>query len=926
MRPFSQQPITAPNRLLFALILGISLTACGVETSEALVGKARQSLEAGDHKAAIIQLKSAIQKDERNAEARFQLGRLYLDEEQYEAAEKEFQRAREAGFAADQLTPYLARALNGQREFKRLLEEIPQPAPGSSTEADVLVARATAQTSLGQKEEAGRSLERARAVAPKRADVYLAQARLALTERNLDATFLAIDSALNQDPKHRDSWLFKGDLLRATGKPAEAAKAYQAALKIDPKHAGVRLAIAGIAIGENRLADARKEVDTVLKASPNNLQARYTQALIDFREKKLEAARDHLADVLKFAPEYLPALLLGGSIEFALGNLQTAETHLNKVVRAAPHSLDALRLLAATQLRLGRPDDAEKTLAPINLDKVEDTGVLAAAGEIALAKKEFTKAAAYFDKAAELSPDNAAIRTQLGMARLAQGDSRAMADLQTAAGMEGADERVDSIIILNQLRQKQFDGALKSIAAFEKKQPQSPLPWNYRGAAYIGKKDAARARSSFNQALKLDPKFFPAAANLAQLDLVDGKTADARKRFEGILKADPAHLQAMLAMADLSQRDKDEKAYVSWLEKAIKAHPKALPPREGLTRHLLAKGEKAKALAIAREAVAANPDNPSALNLLGSTQLATGDNTNAISTFTLLTRKANQSPDAYLRLALALLEDKKLAEARASLQTALRLKPDHPQSQDALLRLELLEKKPDAALRIARQIQTRHPKSALGFDREADIQLSQKRLPEAIKAYEQALERGAGSAGMIKLFRAEVISRSTKRAEQRINDWLKQHPKDNAVRAHAAEYYLANGRNQEAIAQYTEIQRLTPGNPVVLNNLANLYQLENDKRALATAEQALKASPDSPAIQDTLGWILVEQGQAQRGLELLRKAVAKAPDSAALRYHHAVALARTGNKAEARKAFEKLLKDSPDFAEAEAARAELKSL
>jgi len=926
MRPFSHQPTTVPNRLLFALILGVILTACGVETSEALVEKAQQSLKAGDHKAAIIQLKSAIQKDERNAEARFQLGRLYLEEEQFEVAEKEFRRAKEAGFPTEQLSPLLARALNGQREFKRLLEEIPQPAAGSSSEADVLAARATAQIGLGQKEEAHRSLERALAVAPTNADVYLAQARLALIERNPDAAFLAINSALSHEPKHRDSWLFKGDLLRATGQPKKAAEAYQSALKVDPKNSGARLAIASIAIAENRLADARKEVDTVLKASPNNLKGRYTQALIDFREKKFEAARDHLADVLKFAPEYLPALMLGGSIEFALGNPQTAEKHLNKVVRVVPHNIQALRLLAATQLRLGRPDDAEKTLAPINLEKVEDAGVLAVAGDIALAKKEFSKAAAYFDKAADLSPDNAAIRAQLGMARLAQGDDRAMADLQAAAGMEGSDDRVDSVIILNQLRQKQFDAALVSIAAFEKKQPQSPLPWNYLGAAYIGKKDAAKARNSFNQALKLDPKFFPAAANLAQLDLVDGKKADARKRFESILKADPTHLQAMLAMADLSQRDKDEKAYVSWLEKAIKAHPQALPPREGLTRYLLAKGEKSQALAIAREAVDANPDDPSALNLLGSTQLATGDKTNAITTFTLLTKRANQSPDAYLRLAIAQLEDKKLAEARASLQTALKLKPDHQPSQDALLRLELLEKKPDAALRIARQIQTQHPKSPLGFDREADIQLSQKRVPEAIKAYEQAIERGAGSAVMIKLFRVEVLSRNTKRAEQRINGWLKQHPRDNAVRAHAAEYYLANGRNKEAIAQYTEIQRLAPGNVIVLNNLATLYQRENDSRALATAEQALKAAPDNPAVQDTLGWILVEQGQAPRGLELLRKALVKAPKAASVRYHHAVALARTGKKAEARQEIEKLLKDTPNFAEAEAARAVLKSL
>ena len=58
----------------------------------------------------------------------------------------------------------------------------------------------------------------------------------------------------------------------------------------------------------------------------------------------------------------------------------------------------------------------------------------------------------------------------------------------------------------------------------------------------------------------------------------------------------------------------------------------------------------------------------------------------------------------------------------------------------------------------------------------------------------------------------------------------------------------------------------------------------------------------------------------------MRKALAKAPKAATVRYHHAGALARTGNKTEARKALEQLLKDTPNFAEADAARMLLKSL
>lgn len=923
---FSDLITPRPSRLLLALIFTFGLAACSGDSSEARLAKAKASLASGDLNSAIIQLKSAIQKDQGNAEARFQLGSLYLEGGQYESAEKEFRRSLEAGFATERINPLLARAMNGRGEFKRMLDEIPQPASGSPGEVELLVARAIAHLGLGQKEEAQRSLDHALVIAPKHADAHLAQARLALADRDLDAAFRAIDTALSHDPGHRDSWVLKGDLLRSTGQNKAAIAAYQSALKADPQLVDARLALANIAIAENRLADARKEVEVVLKASPKNLQGRYTQALIDFREKKVEAARDHLADVLKFAPDHLPAILLGGSIEYALGNMQTAESHLQKAVRTVPHNLYALRLLAATQLRQGRPDDAAKTLAPIDLEKVTDPGILSVAGEIALAKKDFPRAASFFEKAAAHRPENAAIRTELGIARLAQGDDRAMADLKAATGMGGPDSRVDNLLIQNQLKQKQFDAALASIAALEKKQPKSPLPWNYRGAAYLGKGDLKKARDSLSQALRLDPAFFPAAANLAQLDLKDGQPALARKRFEDILKANPKHLQAMLALADLSLQNSDEKGYMAWLEKAAQAHPQALPPRMAMTRHLLAKGEKNKAMAIARDALAANPDHPAALNLLGTVQLATDDKVNAITTFTTLTKKAPQSADAHLRLAMAQFANQQLGGARASLQRALQLKPGHLQSQDALIRLELAEQKTVAALQIARQVQTQHPKSPLGFEREADILLDQKRLPQAIQAYEQALARGAGSAQLIKLHRAYLQAGNAQAADRRLTAWLKQHPDHYAVRAYAANHYTASGRHKEAIAQYQEIQRQTPANVIVLNNLASLYQREGDSRALATAEQALKLAPDNPSVQDTLGWILVEQGQVKRGQEWLRKALAAAPGHATIRYHYSVALARSGSKAQARDELEKLLADSPQFPDAENARALLKGL
>jgi putative PEP-CTERM system TPR-repeat lipoprotein len=913
-----------PVRLLLALTFTMGLAACGGESSEVLVDKARQSLDGGDQKAAIIQLKSALQEDGNNAEARFQLGKLYLETGDFVGAEKELIRAREAGYDVNTLNPSLAKAFIGLGEYKRVLDELPQPAAGSPNEVPMLVARARAQLGVGDKGAARNSLEQAMDIAPENVDVRLALAQLALADGNALKAGEQIDEALRIDSKNRDSWLFKGDYLRTTGQNGDAARAYEAALKIDPEHTGARLALASIAILENRLADARREVDSVLKASRNNLQARYTLAMIDFREKKYAAARDQLATVLKSAPDYPPAVLLAGSVEYALGNMQTAETHLNKAVKVNPRNLYALRLLATAQLRQGRPDDAARTLASVP-DNLNDAGFQMVAGEISMARKDFSKAAVHFEKAAQINPDSAAIRTELGLARDAMGDRRAMADLQTAVDMDGRHGRADMVIILHQLKQKKFDAALASIDTLEKKQGATPLSWNYRGAAHLGKQDTAKARESFSQALKLDPTFFPAAANMAQLHLKDKQPTAARRLFEAILKAEPNHLSAMLALAELSLREKDEKGYVSWLEKASKAHPQALPPRIAMARHLLTKGEKDKALAVAREAVNADPDHPEALNLLGSIQMNLGDRDSAIQTFTTMAKKANQ-PDAYLRLAMAQFADKRLGDTRASLQRALQLEPSHLQSLDALFRLELTEGKPEAALKLARLIQAQQTQSPLGFDREGDVHLSQKRYGQAIKAYEHSLAKGSGSSGFLKLFRAMTLAGETKAAEQKLAIWIKQNPGDLVLHGLAADHFMATERNKEAIAQYQAIVRIAPDTVVALNNLAHLYYKEKDDRALAVARQAIKLAPDNPAVQDTTGWILVEKGQVAQGLALLRKAIAQAPESPTLRYHYAVALARSGDKAQARQELEKLMASDQKFPEVDDAKKMLNNL
>ena len=113
-----------------------------------------------------------------------------------------------------------------------------------------------------------------------------------------------------------------------------------------------------------------------------------------------------------------------------------------------------------------------------------------------------------------------------------------------------------------------------------------------------------------------------------------------------------------------------------------------------------------------------------------------------------------------------------------------------------------------------------------------------------------------------------------------------------------------------------------------LNNLAWLYQQKGDlAKARGLAERAIAAAPRAPLIDDTLGWILLAQGEADRAVNYLSAASLSAPGNPDIQYHLAVALHRVGRAADAKATLETLLGSGAAFsdkAEAEKLLQELK--
>lgn len=906
---------------LLLLLMYLALSGCS-KTPEDHFNQGKNLFASGDTQGAILEIKNTLQAQPNNSEARFLLGKTYLAVEAYADAVKELARARENGIATDQVLPLLAWAYVRMGEPQKALDlGIP---PGSLNRQDVAAMQATraeAMIQLGKRAEAEIPLAAAEQADNTHPHLLVLKARLAIEQKAPDEAKQYLDNALKRDPTYIYAYYLKAALQEAEGNHDDALLTYQQALKHDPKAFRAYLAISNAEFRSGQTAASEKALQAAEKAAPNHPLVRYTRGMFELRRNNLKAANDALLQVLRVAPNYMPAQLATAMVNLGLGNYEQGLKNAERVLAEQPNNELAKRVLAATKLKLGDPKDALATLLPLLEQRPDDVKLLALTSQAYQQSGNYPQALKTLDQAESLDPNDPTLKQQKAASLLAMGKpDQAMAELEQAVKLSDKDTHADVSIIAMHLQRNEFDKALTAIDALEKKLPNKAFIHNLRAAAFLGKKDKTSARKSLERALALDPKYEPAATSLAYLELSENHVDAARKRFEGILAQTPNNLQAMLALADIALLNKQEKDHVAWLEKSVKTHTQAVQPRVLLSRYYLNKNEPAKALALAKEAVSNNPNDPNAIDFLAAMQLAGNNPNGAIDTYKKLIAKAPNSGEAHYRLALAQITAKNPAEGRTSLNRALTLRPNLIPAMDTLIRLDLEEKQAGAALQWAKKIQALQPNASLGYEREGDILMAQNQAAMAAKAYQRAQSSQATSLGIIKLHTALTRAGDTKSAQAKLDEWLKANPKDISARYYLASQALLQGQDKLAIAQFEEVLRQRPDNAKTLNNLANLYQRANDPRALELAEKAHKLTPQDPAIQDTLGWLWVEKGKPEQGLDLLAKAASQAPKIPTIQYHYAVALARTGDKAKASAVLQRTLGGRVDFPEAKAAQ------
>lgn len=878
---------------LSAVVLVMSLAACGQKSPEALLAAANEAMAKGDTKTATIHLKNALSEQPRNGELRFALGKVLMEAGDVTNALVEFNKAEEAAFDPNQLVPLQARALLTSREPRSVLQKFEDvQLKDAEAQAALLTVLAQAHGAMGKTEESKKAVEDALRLKPGHPGALLVRARLQALERQTDEALATLETVLKAAPNDSEAWRFKGVLLSAAKNDAAGARAaFEKSVDVAPRDLNAHQALLQALMGQREIDAADKRLQAMTKQFGNIPAVRYYAAAIALERGQIDSAFESIQQVLKAVGDDSRVLLLAAQIELLRGRDLQAETHLSKAMTLPGDNRRVRLLLAQTQLRLADPSRALQTIQPLLEGDTRISRAHAIAGDAYAQMGQARKAEEQFKRAAELDPQDGRSRTMVALSQVMGGqEARGLEQLRDLA--DNTESPYADLALVGTLTRKgDFAGALKAIDGFEKKQPNNPAASNMRGQVFQMQGDIPKALLAWEESLKRDPKNLAAAVQLAKVDLASKRPEAAVARFAGVAKADPKNPVAQLAWLQSRQATGEAAAtLVPVAEDLVKQHPKVPRVRVALVRLLEAQGNTQLALSSAQDAVAAMPGEAELVEQLGRLQLQRGDLNQAMKSMTELVSLRPRSADALVRLAEAEVASKNLRGALTTARKALALAPANPDALRMQVALETELGNVVGARKLVKDIQAQRSLEAFGFILEGDLESSQSEWSAAAAAYKRAAALGANSPVLpAKYHRALFGANKTAEAQAMADQWLKDRPNDPQFLSYLGDLALHKGEWPQARARYEQVLKLLPGDPAVQNNLAWVLLQQGDaKGSIELARKAVASRPNNSAMVDTLAAALSAAGQHTEAIETQRQAVSLEPNNPSRR----VALAR----------------------------------
>jgi putative PEP-CTERM system TPR-repeat lipoprotein len=681
-------------------------------------------------------------------------------------------------------------------------------------------------------------------------------------------------------------------LLRAAasadlGDVRNAMKSVEEARAIDSRDPAVWLAEVPIRIRARQFMEASVAVERALSLVPESAEAWYKKGSIAHVSGDLQGTLAAYTRAIKSQPEHVEARVARAGLLLDLNRAADAGTDLTELSRIAPDEPRAAYLQALLAERNGKTAEALAALKDVT-DLIDPVPI-----------------------------DFIRYRTQLlmlnGLAHFGLNErEKAKQYLETFQKQQG-NTPVSKLLAQIYMGESNVDRAIDVLENYLKANPADGQAMTLLGSAYLSKGQSAKATALMQQALK--SKDNPVYRTVLGLSLIrSGEGSNGLAELEAAYKQDATQTQAGTALVGLYLRDGRPAKAVTVAERLVKQQPQnasfynVLGMSKGQTGDL--SGAKAAfeqavklndafvapKINLARIEIATKSYDAAAVRL-GAVLKSNEKNTEAMGEMAVLSERRGQQAEAqrWLEKATDLsgpkdvrwgiaLSDFQLRNGRtaSALDAVKRVSGKLPDDLSVLLAYAKAQIAngdiPGAktTLTNATRVANYYPNWQFQI---ALLQMAANNVPGAAYSLEKALStQPEFLPAQALMTEVELRQGDSAKAEKRAKGIVTKHPK-RAI-GHSLLGDIAFARNQPSAAQeaYRRAHQLEPSSETLLRLLRAMGNQDGGKPALQMAEQWMKAHPND--------------ARTQRAL--------------------ADGYASTGNFVAAKKAYEDLLKITPD--------------
>lgn len=641
-------------------------------------------------------------------------------------------------------------------------------------------------------------------------------------------------------------------------------------------------ALIGASTAEVR-ADARADARAALR--------RGTAAL---GKGDARVARVELMNAIKADPRLVAARVAQARALLMLGDGRGAQAELERALTLGAPVGPMRHLLAHSALLRGDAGAALEEARAADADPREAAFLARLEGQALQRLGRHEEAAAIFDHAAALAPEDAGVRADIARLRLATGDM-AGALRATDKALELAPESAETLLLRALMEREQYG-------------PEAAGRW-------------------FEAAIAANPAHVPAlveyAATLADL----GRAGRALALTRRALALAPANPRAYYIQAVIAAR-----AGYHDLARSLLARTKgALDGQAGMrllrgVLHLQA-GNATLAVGELEPLLDGQPLNIRARLLLARAYHEDGQHREAERTLFPLVERADAGgyaltlaariheamgeravADGFLQRAAALSVGASRvyrgagSPAAAAVATA-DADPGAAAPNLRYIRALLESGQTDAAVARARGLVAANPGAPAAHMALGDCLTAAGRFVEGAAAYERAANMRFDENIALRLVDAWRRAGEPGRAQRVLTLFLSQNPMNVEAQRLAASFLLADGRHARALALLSSLrERLGNEDALLMADMARaLVGLGRAEAALPYAAHGYRLQPAGAAMADIFGWALFRAGTNRaQARELLEKAHALAPAEPLVQFHLGRVHAAAGETAKAR--------------------------